>query len=42
MAGPRPSGFYRITPGGCKTRGAARRNWQDFVSAIDGVVLKPV
>jgi transcriptional regulator len=41
-AGQRRRRFYRITPGGRKHLAAARRNWQDFVNAIDGVVLKPV
>ena len=34
--------FYRLTAAGRRRLAAARRNWQDFVSAIDGVVLKPV
>src|SRR3982751_5035518 len=34
--------FYRITAAGRRRLVAARRNWQDFVSAIDGVVLKPI
>ena len=41
-AGQRRKRFYRITAVGRKRLAASRRNWQDFVSAIDGVVLKPV
>lgn len=41
-AGQRRKRFYRITAGGRKRLESARRNWQAFVSAIDGVVLKPV
>ena len=41
-AGQRRRRFYRITAGGRKHLAAARRNWQDFVTAIDGVVLKPI
>ena len=41
-AGQRRRRFYRITAAGRRRLTAARRNWQDFVSAIDGVVLKPV
>jgi transcriptional regulator len=41
-AGQRRKRFYRITPAGRQRLTAARRNWQDFVNAIDGVVLKPV
>ena len=40
--GQRRKRFYRITAVGRKRLAASRRNWQDFVSAIDGVVLKPV
>jgi len=40
-AGQRRKRFYRITPAGRRRLAAARRNWQDFVSAIDGVVIKP-
>ena len=39
--GQRRKRFYRITPAGRRRLTAARRNWQDFVSAIDGVVVKP-
>ena len=38
-AGQRRRRFYRITPGGRRRLALARQNWQDFVSAIDGVVL---
>jgi DNA-binding PadR family transcriptional regulator len=41
-AGQRRRRFYRMTAAGRRRLTAARRNWQDFVSAIDGVVLKPV
>jgi DNA-binding PadR family transcriptional regulator len=41
-AGERRRRFYRLTPGGRRRLDAARRDWRDFVSAIDGVVLKPV
>jgi DNA-binding PadR family transcriptional regulator len=41
-AGQRRRRFYRITASGRRHLAAARRHWQDFVSAIDGVVLKPV
>jgi PadR family transcriptional regulator, regulatory protein PadR len=34
--------FYRMTAAGRRRLSASRRHWQDFVSAIDGVVLKPV
>jgi DNA-binding PadR family transcriptional regulator len=40
--GQRRKRFYRLTPAGRKRLAASRRNWQDFVNAIDGVVLKPV
>jgi PadR family transcriptional regulator PadR len=40
--GQRRKRFYRLTPAGRKRLAASRRNWQDFVSAIDGVVLKTV
>jgi DNA-binding PadR family transcriptional regulator len=40
-AGHRRRRFYRITPAGRRHLTAARRHWQEFVSAIDGVVLKP-
>jgi len=39
--GQRRRRFYRLTPSGRTRLRAARRHWQDFVSAIDGVVLKP-
>jgi len=41
-AGHRRRRYYRITMAGKRHLAAARRNWQDFVTAIDGVVLKPV
>jgi DNA-binding PadR family transcriptional regulator len=34
--------FYRLTAAGRRRLAASRRDWQDFVNAIDGVVLKPV
>ena len=40
-AGQRRRRFYRMTATGRRKLAAARRNWLDFVSAIDGVVLKP-
>ena len=40
--GERRKRFYRLTAGGRRKLTAARQNWLDFVSAIDGVVLKPV
>src|SRR6188768_823448 len=40
--GQRRRRYYRITTAGTRHLAAARRNWQDFVTAIDGVVLKPV
>jgi transcriptional regulator len=40
-AGQRRRRFYRITPAGRRRLVASRQNWQDFVAAIDGVVLKP-
>ena len=41
-AGQRRKRFYRITRAGRARLVLARRHWQDFASAIDGVVLKPV
>lgn len=41
-AGQRRRRYYRITIAGTRRLAAGRRNWQDFVTAIDGVVLKPV
>jgi DNA-binding PadR family transcriptional regulator len=41
-AGQRRKRFYRITTAGKARLAASRRNWQDFASAIDGVVLKTV
>jgi len=40
-AGHRRKRFYRMTPAGRQRLAAARRHWREFVSAIDGVVLKP-
>jgi DNA-binding PadR family transcriptional regulator len=40
-AGQRRKRFYRITAAGRRRLVLARQNWQDFVSAIDGVVIKP-
>jgi PadR family transcriptional regulator PadR len=40
-AGHRRRRFYRMTAAGRRRLAAARRNWQDFVMAIDDVVLKP-
>ena len=40
--GQRRKRFYRLTPAGRKRLVASRRHWQDFVNAIDGVVLKTV
>jgi PadR family transcriptional regulator len=40
-AGQRRRRFYRITPAGRKRLADRRRSWQEFVAAIDGVVLKP-
>jgi PadR family transcriptional regulator PadR len=39
--GQRRRRFYRITRAGRARLVLARRHWQDFVSAIDGVVVKP-
>jgi len=41
-AGQRRRRFYRITRSGRARLVFARQHWQDFVSAIDGVVAKPV
>jgi DNA-binding PadR family transcriptional regulator len=41
-AGQRRRRFYRITRAGRARLVLARQHWQDFASAIDGVVLKPV
>jgi len=40
-AGQRRRRYYRITIVGRRRLAASRRNWQDFVTAIDGVVIKP-
>src|SRR4029079_9439069 len=39
-AGQRRRRFYRITRAGRTRLVLARQHWQDFVSAIDGVVIK--
>jgi DNA-binding PadR family transcriptional regulator len=39
--GQRRRRFYRITAAGRRRLVLARQHWQDFVSAIDGVVVKP-
>jgi transcriptional regulator len=39
--GQRRKRFYRLTVAGRRKLAASRRHWQDFVNAIDGVVLKP-
>jgi len=39
--GQRRRRFYRLTRAGRARLVLARRHWQDFVSAIDGVVVKP-
>jgi PadR family transcriptional regulator len=40
-AGQRRRRFYRLTPAGRRRLALARQHWQDFVSAIDGVVTRP-
>jgi PadR family transcriptional regulator PadR len=40
-AGQRRRRFYRLTRAGRARLLLARRHWQDFASAVDGVVLKP-
>jgi transcriptional regulator len=40
-AGQRRRRFYRLTPAGRQSLVARRRNWQEFVAAIEGVVLRP-
>jgi PadR family transcriptional regulator, regulatory protein PadR len=40
-AGERRRRFYRLTPAGRRELAARRRNWRDFVGAVD-VVLRPV
>ena len=39
-AGQRRRRFYRLTPSGRRELDARRRNWRDFVGAVD-VVLRP-
>jgi PadR family transcriptional regulator PadR len=41
-AGQRRRRFYRLTPAGRRHLAARRRSWQEFVAAIDGVVINPV
>lgn len=41
QAGQRRRRFYRMTAAGRRRLAAARRDWRDFVQAIDGVVVKP-
>jgi PadR family transcriptional regulator, regulatory protein PadR len=38
--GQRRKRFYRMTAAGRRRLAASRRNWQDFVVSIDGVILK--
>jgi DNA-binding PadR family transcriptional regulator len=40
-AGHRRRRFYRLTPAGRQELARRRRSWQEFVAAIDGVVLRP-
>jgi transcriptional regulator len=40
-AGQRRRRFYRLTRAGRERLAAHRRSWREFVTAIDGVVLKP-
>jgi transcriptional regulator len=40
-AGQRRRRFYRLTAAGRQQLAARRRSWQEFVAAIDGVVLRP-
>lgn len=40
-AGQRRRRFYRLTPAGRAQLAARRRSWQEFVAAIEGVVLRP-
>jgi transcriptional regulator len=40
-AGQRRRRFYRLTPAGRHELALRRRNWREFVAAIDGIVLKP-
>jgi DNA-binding PadR family transcriptional regulator len=39
-AGQRRRRFYRLTPAGRQQLAARRRNWRDFVGAVD-IVLRP-
>jgi transcriptional regulator len=41
-AGQRRRRFYRLTAAGRQRLAARRRSWQEFVAAMDGVVLRPV
>jgi PadR family transcriptional regulator, regulatory protein PadR len=36
-AGERRRRFYRLTPGGRKALNAHRRNWREFVEALNGL-----
>jgi transcriptional regulator len=40
-AGQRRRRFYRLTRAGRARLAARRRSWQEFVAAMDGVVLRP-
>jgi transcriptional regulator len=40
-AGLRRRRFYRLTRAGRERLAARRRSWQEFVAAMDGVVLRP-
>jgi DNA-binding PadR family transcriptional regulator len=40
-AGQRRRRFYRMTAAGRARLAARRRSWQEFVAAIEGVVLRP-
>lgn len=40
-AGQRRRRFYRLTPAGRQSLAARRRSWQEFVAAIQGIVLRP-
>jgi transcriptional regulator len=40
-AGQRRRRFYRLTRAGRERLAARRRSWQEFVAAMDGVVLRP-
>ena len=40
-AGQQRRRFYRLTPAGRRELAVRRHSWQEFVAAVDGVVLKP-